>query len=51
MVRNLLSMIAHLHSGMLNSSALANSLGLTHPTINKYLELLEGSFLIRRLPP
>ncbi len=50
-VRNLLSMIAHLHGGQLNSSALANSLGVTHPTINKYLELLEGSFLIRRLPP
>jgi uncharacterized protein len=49
-VRNLLSMIAHLHGGQLNSSALANSLGLTQPTINKYLELLEGSFLIRRLP-
>jgi uncharacterized protein len=50
-VRNLLSMIAHLHGGQLNSSALANSLGLTHTTVNKYLELLEGSFLIRRLPP
>lgn len=50
-VRNLLSMLAHLHGGQLNSSTLANSLGLTHPTINKYLELLEGSFLIRRLPP
>ena len=51
LVRNMLSMLAHLHGGQLNSSALANSLGLTHPTVNKYLELLEGSFLIRRLPP
>jgi uncharacterized protein len=51
MVRNLMSMIAHLHSGQLNSTALANSLGITHPTVNKYLELLEGSFLIRRLSP
>jgi uncharacterized protein len=51
MVRNFLSMIAHLHGGQLNASALANSMDLTHPTINKYLELLEGSFLIRRLPP
>ena len=50
-VRNLLSMIAHIHGGQLNTSALANSMDLTHPTINKYLELLEGSFLIRRLPP
>jgi uncharacterized protein len=51
LVRNMLSMLAHLHSGQLNSSALASSLGVTHTTINKYLELLEGSFLIRRLPP
>jgi uncharacterized protein len=51
LVRNLLSMIAYLHGGQLNSTALANSLGSTHPTVNKYLELLEGSFLIRRLPP
>ncbi len=51
LVRNMLSMLAHLHGGQLNTSALANSLGLTHPTVNKYLELLEGSFLICRLPP
>ncbi len=50
-VRNLLLMLAHLHGDQLNSSSLANSLGVTHPTVNKYLELLEGSFLIRRLPP
>ncbi len=51
MVRNLFSMLAHQHGGQLNASALANSLGVTHPTVNKYLELLEGSFLIRRLSP
>jgi uncharacterized protein len=51
LVRNLLSMAAHINGGQLNSAALANSLGLTAPTVNKYLELLEGSFLIRRLPP
>ncbi len=51
LVRNILSMLAHVHGGQLNTSALANSLGLTHPTVNKYLELMEGSFLIRRLPP
>jgi|APTNR8051073442_1049403.scaffolds.fasta_scaffold00417_29 predicted AAA+ superfamily ATPase len=50
-VRNMLSMMAHLHGGAFNASALAASLGVTHPTVNKYTELLEGSFLIRRLPP
>ncbi len=51
LLRNLLSMLAHLHGGLLNVSALAASLGVTQPTVNKYLELLEGSFLIRRLQP
>jgi hypothetical protein len=50
-LRNLLSMLAHLHGDALNATALANSLGISLPTVNKYLELLEGSFLIRRLPP
>lgn len=51
MLRNMLSMLAHLHGGVLNMSALANSMGVSQPTAAKYLELLEGSFLIRRLPP
>ncbi|MCC6280008.1 MAG: ATP-binding protein [Saprospiraceae bacterium] len=51
LLRNMLSMMAHLHGGTFNASALAASLGVTSPTANKYLELLEGSFLIRRLPP
>lgn len=51
LVRNMLSMLAHLHGGVFNASGLAVSLGVTQPTVNKYLELLEGSFLIRRLPP
>lgn len=50
-LRNLLSMVAHLHGKLLNISSLASSLGVTQPTANKYLELLEGSFIIRRLPP
>lgn len=51
LLRNMLSMLSHLHGGMLNVSAIAASMGVSQPTVNKYLELLEGSFLIRRLPP
>jgi predicted AAA+ superfamily ATPase len=47
----MLSMVAHLNGSLLNVSNLAASLGVSQPTANKYLELLEGSFLIRRLPP
>jgi len=51
LLRNMLSMLAHLHGATLNRSALANSLGVSQPTVGRYLELLEGSFLLRRLPP
>ncbi len=51
LLRNMLSMLAHLHGSLLNASAIASSLGVSQPTVQKYLELLEGSFLIRRLPP
>jgi uncharacterized protein len=51
LLRNMLTMIAHLHGAQLNISSLANALGVSSPTVQKCLELLEGSFLIRRLPP
>jgi uncharacterized protein len=44
-------MVAHIHGQLLNMSGLAASLGVTQPTVNKYLNLLEGGFLIHRLPP
>lgn len=50
-LRNMLSMLAHINGGLLNISTLSGSLGVSQPTAKKYLELLEGSFLIRRLPP
>ncbi len=50
-IRNMMSMLAHLHGGLLNASQLAKSLGISQPTATRYLEILEGSFLIRRLPP
>ena len=47
----LLKMLAHLHSSTLNVSDVSRSLGISMPTINKYLDLLEGGFLVRRLQP
>lgn len=44
-------MVAHLHGQLLNMSGLAASLGVTQPTVSKYLNLLEGGFLIHRLQP
>jgi len=47
----LLTMLAHLHGSVVNYSDLARSLGVSQPTVTRYLDLLEGSFLISRLPP
>ena len=47
----LMSMLAHLHGQMLNCSKLGESLGLTHPTIKRYIDVLEQTYLIRTLPP
>lgn len=44
-------MLAHVHGQLLNVSALSASLGVSQPTVNKYLDLLEGGFLIHRLQP
>ncbi len=50
-IRNLWSMMAHLNGQLLNSTAIANSIGVTTPTIIRYLDFLEEAFLIKSLQP
>jgi predicted AAA+ superfamily ATPase len=50
-LRRLLTMLATQQGGLLNMSALGSSLGVSHHTVQHGLNLLEGVFLIRRLPP
>ena len=50
-LERLLSMLAHLHGGLFNASALARSLRITAPTVQRYLDVLEAAFLIRVLRP
>ncbi len=45
------TMLAHLHGGLFNASQLAAGLGVSPPAVDRYLDLLEGTFMIRRLPP
>lgn len=45
------SMLAHLNGSLLNSAKLASSMGVSAPTIKKYLNILEGTFVIRQLKP
>lgn len=51
LVNRLLTMLAHLSGQTLNKQHLSNSLDLNIRTLNRYLDLLEQAFLIRRLPP
>ena len=44
-------MLGHVHGQLLNISELSNSLDLASRTVSRYLDLLEGTFLTRRLAP
>lgn len=45
------SMCAHYHGQTLNASALGKSLGTSHTSVRKYVELLSQTFMLRILPP
>ncbi len=51
LMRRFWAMLAHFHGGIWNASNFAKSLGLTIPTVNRYLEFLEAAFIINRLQP
>jgi predicted AAA+ superfamily ATPase len=50
-IRNLWTMMAHLNGQLLNASSIGKSLGLTTPTIKKYIDFLEEAFLLKSLHP
>jgi len=43
-------MLAHVHGQVLNSSKIADSMGVSSHTIRKYIDLLEQTFVLRVLP-
>lgn len=45
------SMCAHYHGQTLNASALGKSLGASHTSVRRYVELLSQTFMLRILPP
>jgi predicted AAA+ superfamily ATPase len=51
LLRRLLTMLAHQQGGLLNSAQLGGSLGVSHHTVHRYLDVLERTYLVRRLPP
>lgn len=44
-------MISYAQSGIWNAESYARALGVTAPVVNRYLDFLEGAFLIRKLQP
>jgi predicted AAA+ superfamily ATPase len=49
--RRLLRMLAHLHGQVLNYTSLSKALGISSPSVKKYMMFLEHVFLIELLEP
>jgi predicted AAA+ superfamily ATPase len=43
-------MVAHYHGQVWNASELARSFGVAHTTVQRYLDLLTETFMVRQLP-
>ncbi|MFG0318248.1 MAG: ATP-binding protein, partial [Planctomycetota bacterium JB042] len=50
-LRRLWLMLAHHHGQVLNLSELGRSIGVSHQTIDRYVDILAGTFMVRRLAP
>jgi len=44
-------MLAHFHGQIWNAAELARSMGVSAPAMNRYLDLLAGTYMARVLPP
>lgn len=51
MIRNLWTMMAHLNGQLFNATTLGNSLGVSSPTVKRYVDFLEEAFLLKSLHP
>jgi hypothetical protein len=45
------TMLAHYHGNVWNAAEPARSLGLSQPTVRRYLDLLSGLYMVRQLQP
>jgi len=50
-LRRFWQMLAHLHGQLWNASRLATGFGVSAPTVQHYLDILEATYMLRRLPP
>jgi uncharacterized protein len=44
-------MVAHHHGQLWNGVTIAQALGVSQPTVRRYLEILQRTFMLRELPP
>ena len=44
-------MLSHYHGQLFNASELGRSLGLSNHTVKRYLDILEGTFMVRTVQP
>ncbi len=45
------TMLAHYHGGVWNAAEPARSLGVSEPTVRRYLDILSGLYMVRQLLP
>lgn len=50
-LRRFWTMLSHYHGQVLNYSEIARSFGISDMTVRKYIDLLEGTFMVRTLQP
>ncbi len=50
-LRRFWTMLAHSHGQVLNKSQLAGSMGVSHTTIQSYIDILTATYMIRTLQP
>jgi predicted AAA+ superfamily ATPase len=50
-LRRFWMMLAHYHGQVFNASEIARSLGVADTTASRYLDVLAGTYMVRRLPP
>ena len=50
-IKLILKMLSHLNGQLLNAAQLASSMGISQPTVKRYLDLLEGGFILTRFQP
>ncbi len=50
-LRRFWTMLAHLHGGVLNAAELGRAISVDQKSASRYVDILAGTFLVRRLPP